>query len=146
MGIWKKGLVVLVVGLPGSGKTHYVREHLGDGIVFDLDHIAAAMRLAEPHVEDHEAARFTANELLPAFVRHSRRFSRKVYVIRTAPRPSEVAEIAPEKIIICRGSYNITKRPDYKRPDYDRYEYLARIQDVITMAKSENIPLEEVRG
>ena len=29
-----RGCVVLIAGLPGSGKTHYAREHLENGIVY----------------------------------------------------------------------------------------------------------------
>lgn len=140
---FNQGCVILVIGLPGSGKTHYVEQNLENSVVFDLDHIAAALRLTEPHSERHEAARLLTNDLIFDFVAKARRYSRKTYIIRTAPQPSEVEQISPDKIIVCRGSHNILKRPDYT--PVNRCEYLAKIQRVIDLSKSKNIPLEEIK-
>ena len=123
---FNQGCVILVIGLPGSGKTHYVE-----------------LRLTEPHSERHEAARLLTNDLIFDFVAKARRYSRKTYIIRTAPQPSEVEQISPDKIIVCRGSHNILKRPDYT--PVNRCEYLAKIQRVIDLSKSKNIPLEEIK-
>ena len=137
-----KGFVTLVIGLPGSGKTYYVKQNLGNGVVFDLDHIAAALRLQDPHSGRHEAARMISNDLLIDFMAKARRHSKNIYVIRTAPSIFEVSQIKPDKIIVCKGSYNITKRPDYM--PVNRYEYLGKIQTVINYAKAESISLEEL--
>ena len=135
--------MILVIGLPGSGKTHYVQQNLGNAIVYDLDHIAAALRLSDPHVERHDAARILTNDLIFDFAEKARRYSRKTYIIRTAPQLSEVEQLSPDKIIVCRGSYNIFRRPDYT--PVDRCEYMARIQRIIDLSKSKNIPLEEIK-
>ena len=137
------GRITLVIGLPGSGKTHYVKQNLGDGVVYDLDYIAAALRLSEPHTGRHEAARFITNDMILDFVNKARRRSKNIYVIRTAPSIFEVDQISPDKIIICRGSYNITNRPDYI--PIDRYEYLRKIQSIINLSKEKNIPFEEIK-
>lgn len=137
-----KCFVTLVVGLPGSGKTYYVKEHLGNGVVYDLDYIAAAFRLREPHEERHDAARMLANDLLEVFAEKARRQARSVYIIRTAPSTSEIAVIRPDKIVICKGKYNTTGRADYVQ--INREEYLRRIQETRNEAKRNSIPLEEV--
>ena len=140
-----KGLVTLVIGLPGSGKTHYVNQNLRDGVVYDLDYIAAAFRLSnsDPHCTIHREARLIANSLVPDFVKNAKMYSRNVFVIRTAPAVSEVEQISPDRIVICKGSYNITKRPDYK--PVDRCEHLNRIQRIINYANANDIKLEEIK-
>lgn len=136
------GRITLVIGLPGSGKSHYVKQNLENGVVYDLDHIAAALRLSEPHSGRHEAARIISNDLLLDFLAKAKRYTNNIYVIRTAPSVFEVSQISPDKILVCRGSYNITKRPDYN--PVNRYEYMTKIQTVIKYAKEENIPVEEI--
>ena len=140
---YNKGFVTLVIGLPGSGKTYYVKQNLGNGVVFDLDHIAAALRLQDPHVGRHEPARMISNDLLNDFMSKARLHAKSIYVIRTAPSIFELSQIKPNKIIVCKGSYNITQRPDYM--PVNRNECLGKIQTVINYAKAQNIPLEEIK-
>lgn len=137
-----RSCVVLIAGLPGSGKTYYAREHLGNGIVYDLDHIAAAFRLKEPHSERHDAARMLANDLLKVFADQARKRASKVFIIRTAPDASEIEAVHPDKIVICEGKYNITARPDYIQ--INREDYLRRLQTVRNIAQRYSIPVEEV--
>ena len=42
----------LVIGLPGTGKTTYVKEHRGNALVYDLDYIKAADKVLKkiPHI------------------------------------------------------------------------------------------------
>lgn len=136
--------IILVVGLPGSGKTHYVKQNLGNGIVYDLDYIAAALRLSDPHSLRHEAARVVTNELLFDFITKAKLYSENIYVIRSAPSVFEVKQISPSKIVICKGSYNIMNRPDYV--PVDRCDYLNKIQRIINLAKEKNIPLIEIKN
>ena len=137
-----RSCVVLIAGLPGSGKTYYAREHLGNGIVYDLDHIAAAFRLKEPHSERHDAARMLANDLLKVFADQARKRASKVFIVRTVPDASEIEAVHPDKIVICGGKYNITARPDYH--EINREDYLRRLQTVRNIAQHYSIPVEEV--
>lgn len=105
--------MTLVIGLPGSGKTAWVKAHLRDGIAFDLDHVAAAFRLASSHEERHRAARAIANALAAGFARNATAYSSRVFVIRTAPTITELEEISPDRIVVCEGSYDISNRADY---------------------------------
>ena len=47
----KLGMITLVIGLPGSGKSTYAKKNLGGGLCYELDAIAAAFRLRVPHEE-----------------------------------------------------------------------------------------------
>ena len=96
----------LVCGLPGTGKTTYIKNRLGmDGLCYDLDAIAAALRLRGPHEENHAQARGLANKMLFAFCSYARDFARDVYIIRTAPQIEEMRRIMPDKVIICKNRY-----------------------------------------
>lgn len=91
---------VLVCGLPGTGKTTYVKEHLGGGLAYDLDRLAAAFRLADPGELVGEAARKMANDLLIGFASKACDYSPKVYIIRTAPDRGELEAIKPDRVIM----------------------------------------------
>lgn len=96
---------VLVCGLPGTGKTTYASNRCGNGVVYDLDAIAAALRLSEPHAEQHDAARHIANGLLGAFLEMARKYSPEIIVIRTAPDIAELEAIQPDEVVICLRQY-----------------------------------------
>ena len=102
-------MVTLVCGMPGTGKSTYVKQHIGDGVAYDLDALAAAFRLKEPHEEYHDAARHMANDLLKGFVKKAAEYSSDIWVIRTAPTLQEVKDINPLRVVICMVRY--VKRP-----------------------------------
>lgn len=96
----------LVIGLPGTGKSTYCRNHLGtDGLCYDLDAIAAAFRLRGSHEEEHPGARALANEMLFAFGSYAREHTPNIYIIRTAPTIDQFKRIAPDRVVICRHKY-----------------------------------------
>lgn len=133
----------LVIGLPGSGKTTYVQQHLEGGIAYDLDYLSAAFRLTNAHSECHGAAIKLANDLLPAFADRAQDYSSKVYVIRTAPTLGELATIDPDKIVLCKGSYNISQRKDVKNISGARRDELAaRIEDAVRWAEANGVEVE----
>ena len=91
---------ILVCGLPGTGKTTYVKEHLGGGLAYDLDYIEGAFRLSAPKVNATEAARKMANDLLQGFASKACDYAPKVYIIRTAPDRGEIEMIKPDRVIM----------------------------------------------
>ena len=92
---------ILIVGLPGTGKTTLARQELKGGVAYDLDFLAGALRLRGPHEEYHAAARTIANRISKGFAEEARRHSGRVVFIRTAPTLEEVADIDPDEIIFC---------------------------------------------
>ena len=126
----------LVCGLPGSGKTTYCKEHLGkDGLCYDLDAIAAAFRLTEPHKEEHAQARALGNELLFAFFTHVDYYTKNVFIIRTAPKIEELKRINPDRVVICRNQY-------VERGTADKGDMLNRIREIEKHCMKFNIPVE----
>lgn len=134
--------LVLVVGLQGSGKTTYVRQHIGNGVAYDLDHIAGAFRLRREHEEYHPVARQMANSMAQAFAEQARQYGGVIHVIRSAPTIEEVVKYEPDKIIWCKGQHNITKRKDYRR--IDEREAYRRLVDLAEYCKANDIPFEEI--
>lgn len=91
---------ILVCGLPGTGKTTYVKENLGGGLVYDLDRLAAAFRLADPGDTIGEPARKMANDLLIGFASKATEYASKVFIIRTAPSTDELEAIKPDRVVM----------------------------------------------
>lgn len=133
---------ILVVGFPGSGKSTYVESELGlDAIAYDLDAIAGAFRLTEPHQERHKGARRMANALMKAFSQRAQEYAPRVFIIRSAPTLEEVATIRPDRVVVCTGTYDITKRKDHS--EWDRELLAKRISDVRKYCAMNSIPIEE---
>lgn len=125
-------MITLVCGLPGTGKSTYAREHMGGGLVYDMDAIAGAMRLSEPHGEYHPTARKMANEFLQGFLWYVKEYNIDAVVIRTAPRINEAEEIAPDKIVI------LTHRYCY-RPMDDEDAARERLEQLYAWARNRSI-------
>lgn len=134
--------LVLVIGLPGSGKTTYVKTNMGDALAYDLDYIAGAFRLKNAHAEYNEAARRMANSMATAFSRAASSFCSKAYIIRSAPSVEEVTRYDPDTIVICRHLSDITSRPDYRKIDTEHME--ESIEDIKQFAIDNYIPVIEV--
>lgn len=138
----KLSMVTLVVGLPGSGKTSYVRRVMGGGLAYDLDHIAAAFRLRSPHTERHDPARRMANSMARAFAANAQRYASDVFVIRTAPDIDEAAELDPDAIVVCEGTHDITSRADYVR--IDQAEAEEKIKILLEWAEANDVPVTRI--
>ena len=94
---------LLIIGLPGAGKTTYARNQMKDStLVYDLDHIAAAFRIHEGQVHEirHGKARRMANDLLAGFAMNAARYTDDIIVIRTAPTLEEIEKINPTEVIL----------------------------------------------
>ncbi len=136
-------MVTLVIGLPSTGKTSYAKNHLRDGLCYDLDYLASAFRLQNPHEERHDAAIRMANDIAFGFYRNAREYAENIIIIRAAPSIEEVEEIKPDKIIIMRHEYQ-TKR--VVTIQHKRTRLLGRIYDVIQWASRNKIILEYPPG
>lgn len=128
---------LLVVGLPGSGKTIYARSHMdSETLVYDLDAIAAAFRLNEPHAEYHEGSRRMANDLLASWAEHAQDYARKIIVIRSAPSVEEAEALNPDKIIYMTRRY-------IDRDTGNETQALKRIGDLIRWANANGVPVQK---
>lgn len=131
---------ILVIGQPGSGKTTWVKDQLGlDAIAYDLDAIAAAFRLREPHEELHRGARKLAGKLMQAFAERAQTFAPRIFIIRSAPTAEEISQIRPDRLVICTGQYDIRRRKDFEEFDRDLIE--KKIQDAKKYAELNRIPV-----
>lgn len=129
-------MTILIIGLPGSGKTTWARKNLGDGLCYDFDEISAALRLSEPKANDTPASRGTANDLLFPVCRAASMRCNRLLIIRAAPQLSEAKDFNPDRVIYCRSNF---------WPDVDPAELRGmqrRIEDVISWADRAWIPVE----
>lgn len=134
---------ILVIGKPGSGKTTWVKDHMGpEAIVYDLDHIAAAFRLKEAHAERHNGARRMANALFKAFAARAGEYASRIFLIRTAPTTEELAQIKPDEVILCLGRYDIRRRKDFQEVDQEAME--KRIEDAKRFCELNSIPFRMI--
>ncbi len=87
-------MIVLVTGLPGTGKSRWVKQNMKPGdIVYDLDRLAGALTYSEEEREN-KAARYLANEMYDSFLSELEwediPLAGDVYIIRTWPGDREV--------------------------------------------------------
>ena len=130
-------MTILVIGLAGTGKTTYCKERLGaDGLCYDLDALAAAFRLREPHEEQNEPSRWMANDLLFGFISHAWQYAEHIFIIRTAPTVEEMRDINPDMVVICRKKHT-------DRPTHDEEGAIRRIELVKNWCNSHGIPVDE---
>ena len=132
-------MTVLVIGLPGTGKTTYAKQNLGpDGLCYDLDYIAAAFRLSDPKAERHDPARRMANDLLQGFVHNADLYAPIVYVVRCAPSLTEIEALEPDELVVMR---TVRERRNIPKESMDRMQ--ERIEQVVRYARSKNISVVE---
>lgn len=98
-------MTTLVIGLPGTGKTTWVKERLGDGLCYDLDAIAAALRLTAPHKEYHSGSRLLADLICRDFIDEAQNYANDLFIIRSAPGETMLDAIGPDLVICCRREY-----------------------------------------
>lgn len=134
-----KTRVVLIIGLPGTGKTTAARRRLGDStLVFDLDYIAAAFRISDAediHEEQNQAARRMANDLLQGFAANVGNYTYDAVIIRTAPTIEELEAILPDEIILC----DTQRSTERKLPEPEAAQKRKRIEDARRWAAEKNI-------
>lgn len=133
--------VVLVVGVPGSGKSTYVKTHIGGGVAFDLDYVAAAFRLKKPHEEIHDASRRMANEIGKVFVDAAKKYSGVVFMVRTAPTIDEAERIRPSRLVYCAVSHRTGARG--LPAGYDEEEAQRRLYGLLEWARENRVPVEQ---
>ena len=128
--------LTLVIGLPGSGKSTWVKKHLDGGLVYELDSIACAFRLTVPHKEEpHAGARRMAAALRKGWLIAAREYSNNLFVVRTAPDDAELIETAPDRLVVMTKQY--VDRPIR----YERDAYIAQIKNAINWAEANGVPV-----
>lgn len=139
--------VTLVMGLPGSGKSTWAKEHLGDGVVWDLDHIMAALLYRDDvHQPVRDEIRSAANSMLESFISAFENVDHPVIVIRTAPKAEELRLINPTKIVYTTTLYNVRDRENYHDLTTEEMTKMAkRYLDTISWSKRNNVEILEVR-
>lgn len=116
----------LIVGNPGSGKTTWARQHLGQAVAYDLDYLSAAFRLSAPHVESHAESKRIANDMLEYLLR-AINDSQDIFVIRTCPDLYELDMISPDLVVMMSNQYDISERDDCNNAIM-KYDYTALIK------------------
>lgn len=126
-------MITLIIGLRGCGKSTKARELIEKGgLAYDMDAIASAFRLKQPHEEYYPQARKMANDLFIGFIHAAPHYHENIVIIRTAPTIYELEEIKPDLIIFKRTNY-IDRQMD------DKEAARARISRVLRYATQKNI-------
>lgn len=130
-------MLTMVIGMPGTGKSTWVKKHLQGGIVYELDAIACAFRLTVPHKEHtHPGARRMAAALRKGWIEAAREYANNIFVVRTAPDDAELTETRPDRIVVC------TKRWVDRPYRYDPEDYQRQIDAAIGWADANSVPVE----
>ena len=129
-------MTILIIGLPGSGKTTWARKNMGDGLCYDFDALSAAFRLSAPKTNDTRASRGTANDLLSHFCRAASLRCNRLLIIRAAPQLAEARILNPDRVVYCRSDY----WPEIETSELRGMQ--RRIEDAISWAAENGVPIE----
>lgn len=128
--------LTMVIGMPGSGKSTWVKNNMYGGIVYDQDAIASAFRLTVPHKEEpHAGARRMAAALRKGWIEAAKQYSNNIFVIRTAPDDQELMETNPDRIVVCTKKW--AERP-YR---YSAEEYQRQIDNAVSWAEANGVEI-----
>ena len=127
--------IKVVTGLPGCGKTTYVKNHrLPDEPVYDLDLLVDAMLMSQGR---GGYAVSIANAILPEFINVCRELHASAWVIRTAPNEQELSLLdAANAVYIdipCTVDKALERRPEILEEEMkkinERYEHYQSMRE-----------------
>lgn len=106
---------ILIIGLPGTGKTTWVKNNLEQNdLCFDLDWLAAAMVLGSEHERKNWVAKRVINKLLLPLVSEmeieTNKVDGNVFIIRCAPDWNELDDLDPDYVLFFVKEYDISHR------------------------------------
>ena len=105
----------------------------GKWLAYDLDYLAAAFRLREPHAERDGSARRMANDLLYGFIDNAEQYAENVFIIRAAPSTEELLAIMPDVLVVMCTRYHDDRADD---APMDVKTARTKIDNAIEIAKS----------
>ena len=137
---------ILIIGLPGTGKSTEAKRRLGTGLCYDEDAIASAFRLSSAHSDHHQGARDFALDFFKPFLAKVKDYTDRVVVIRTAPSITELELIDPDELVVCETKHDISRRRDLDAlRGVDWGDKKRKIEEAKAWAQSNNIKLTVVK-
>lgn len=134
---------ILIICLPGTGKTTWVKNNLGQNdLCFDLDWLAAAMVLGSEHERKNWVAKRVINKLLLPLVSEmeieTNRVGGNVFIIRCAPDWNELDDLDPDYVLFFVKEYDISHRKLIDNTGLS--EARTRVRAAVDWCKEQKVP------
>lgn len=140
---------ILIIGLPGTGKTTWVKNNLEQNdLCFDLDWLAAAMVLGEEHERKNWIAKRVVNNFLFPLVSEmeieTNKVGGNVFIIRCAPDWNELDDLNPDYVLFFVKEYDIGRRKFVDKTGLP--EARIRVRAAMDWCKGKRVPYKIIRN